>query len=145
MDARPSTGNQSLTTKGYAHWDSAPEDVVNFRISKAGHVELDRYPLQAETEEQVITLHPLLHITGNVTSKETGSLLEEFTIVTGTDMIPADRPIGWRYWKMQTYANGAYDIKIEPDQYLKIEADGHLPVVSPLFTDEGGNQQLMPP
>jgi beta-lactamase regulating signal transducer with metallopeptidase domain len=128
--------------EGYALWNSAPEDVVNFRISKAEYVGLDRYPLQAGTEEQVITLHPLLHITGNVTSKETGSLLETFTIVTGTDMIPADRPVGWHYWKIQTYTDGAYDIKIEPNQYLKIEAEGHLPVLSPLFTGASGNQQF---
>lgn len=137
------TLDKRLTTdaEGRFEWCGAPPDAVAYDILKEGHMANRNLALIAAAEEQVITLHPELWITGRVTDAKTGEPIKEFSIRYGYLFANSDST-HWSEDEPTAYANGEYRYKFdEPMQgyLLQVVAKGHTPQTSRVFrSDEGG-------
>ncbi len=136
------TLEQRMTTgpDGRFEWNGAPADTVRFSILKQGYMAHRRYELNASAEELVVTLLPLLSISGTVTDAESGKPLPEFAIREGYQFEGSDQV----YWSRNppiTFRDGKFSRSFgEPRQghFLQVVARGYLPATSRAFrSDEG--------
>lgn len=125
---------------GRVSWDGAPPDSIEYSILKSGYMAQRDYVLSASEEEHVVTLNPLLKISGSVTDAETGAEIPEFALQVGHDYTSGrtywsrDEPIGYQDGRYEF----TFDEPINGGYLLQIVAPGYLPATSrSLQPDEG--------
>jgi RNA polymerase sigma factor (sigma-70 family) len=126
--------------EGRCVWTSAPPDVVQFNIGKAGFQNRNKSDhrlsfLPSETE-QIVTLVPSLHVHGTAVDADTGEPITKFKITPGvfpeTVVTPGVIPEKvteptWQVWQAITFTNGQYDLPLESSiDVLRIEAEDYV-------------------
>ncbi|MCA9440652.1 MAG: carboxypeptidase regulatory-like domain-containing protein, partial [Candidatus Omnitrophica bacterium] len=131
-------------SEGRFEWDSAPHQPVQFSFySSEGYGrKSETLGPTAEGEEHTIVLNAPLTVRGTVVDAKTGKPLESFQVIQGIgwDQGP-DRPPSWQHRNAQPGSDGKYSISFTqdyPKHYVRIEAEGYLPGVSPPFTSDMG-------
>lgn len=119
----------------------APADTVMFDISADGHRYVSGHSLKASDGEATVTMRPQLKIAGRVTDAETGRPIDHFRVIAGHDVWER-RPPSWDFRRPQPATNGQYDAGLKSSDdvlrsYVRIEADGYAPAISPAFTSSG--------
>jgi beta-lactamase regulating signal transducer with metallopeptidase domain/thiol-disulfide isomerase/thioredoxin len=139
-------GNRSLEFRvdtpadGRITWDGAPPDTVLYDIGKAGYMSSRHVAIKPEGEEHVVTLHPVLEISGRVTDARTGEAIKDFTVTHGYQFATSTKT----YWDRDqgiAARDGKYSYKFDEPMkgyFLKVAAPGYLPATSRMFlTTEG--------
>ncbi len=121
-------------------WEDAPGDEVLFDLGKQGFMSVRQKTIKASDEEVTITLLKPLKVGGSVVDDETGKPVEAFTVTPGIDWGNGRAP----YWELQSarrQSSGRYEFEFGEPRHghlVRIEADGYLPVNSPMFKDDQG-------
>ena len=136
--------------EGRVWWKSAPADTVLCDTFHQGYISSRRVPVKAGEVETVITLHPELVITGNVTDAQTGKPIPKFSIRNGYILRNSDR-FYWSRDEGPSFSDGKYSFKFdEPSEAYALQfiAPGYLPAESRQFRLDEGKQtfdiQLQP-
>ncbi|MHC4499767.1 MAG: carboxypeptidase regulatory-like domain-containing protein, partial [Planctomycetota bacterium] len=125
-------------SEGYFEWNDAPKDEVFFNISKEGYIPVVALALSASAQVHIIEMYWSLRIGGDVLDAESGEPVKAFKLVPGT-MQRQDSRIEWSYGSAKTFAGGQYETRFSEHNYgyfVRIEADGYLPAVSEMFSQE---------
>ncbi|HSV13939.1 MAG TPA: sigma-70 family RNA polymerase sigma factor, partial [Tepidisphaeraceae bacterium] len=134
-------GNRALvwSTKtdrqGHFAWPNAPTDPMEFIASKKNFAALQGAEVKAGNGPVTLTLHPPLHITGNVIDAETKQPIPAFRVVYGIRWTGQDDVI-WQSQDARSISNGKYEAHItnfSNGGRLRVEADGYLPEQSRLI------------
>lgn len=137
---------ESSDAEGLAVIVNAPNEEVVYNISKKGFAAINKQVLKPSDQEQEIVLFKRGKLVGAVVDAETGEAIKEFKLIKG---IQRYRP-GNLYWKTlkptwqshsgKKVTGGRYEqpFNYHVDGYaVKIEAEGYLPQVSPIFYNKG--------
>jgi beta-lactamase regulating signal transducer with metallopeptidase domain len=120
---------------GRFEWRDAPGDKVLYNTTKQGYMSLREVAMTADGAEAVLTVAPVLAISGRVTDAETGQPLATFRVVQG--VVFANNPrIAWLERNAAEFRGGRYTVRhSEPyDGYaVRIEAPGYKPAESRVF------------
>lgn len=130
---------------GHFHWNEAPADAVTFNVGSQTlrGITIDLMP----DKENVVKLGAVVRIRGSVTDAETGRPIEDFHLTPGivfNDGQQVNWQPGWNF-DIGKKHGGFFDF---PDTWsypgfaVRIEAKGHLPVVSDIIKPEDGDAQL---
>ena len=131
--------------EGRALWDSAPDDAVQYDVYAKDYMSVRNKALVAGDAEQVITLPPVLTISGAVTDAETGKDIPAFTAVYGIQW-ENRQDISWQRGNnggVVVAADGYYECQFTnsyPGHLVRIEAEGYQPAVSRAFKSDEGAQ-----
>lgn len=119
--------------KGLAAWNEAPADEIEYSVSKDGYARAELRAAPAETEH-VVTLHPLLRISGTVTSATSGEPIEAFQVVPVT-FLSANSPFIPRSLAKSAKAgrfsvefarpNVGHSVQIEAPGFLTVRSKSH--------------------
>ncbi len=140
-------------------WDSAPDGELRFFIHKSGYMSLRDLKLEANNEEQVVTLPPALVVSGTV-KNENGQMIPRFKIICGWPskyFEPITLKENWnpswstfeRDWL--TFVGGNYRHSFgeplifgmqNPGYLLKFEAEGYTSFTSRLIAPDEGEIQI---
>jgi hypothetical protein len=126
--------------EGRFEWKEAPADEVLVDIGKQNYMSVRRNPMTASDQEYVVTMHPVLHIRGRVTDKETGQSIPRLTITPGIAW-SSGQPVLWERDVTKAFTDGRYEITFGEPRYghlIRVEAEGYLPEVSRAFEDGEG-------
>jgi hypothetical protein len=143
-------GNRSLEwrvntdSQGRFQWDDAPADEVLIDMGKQGFMYIRHRGMTASQEEQVITLMPMLRVSGRIVDKATGQPIAKATILPGIDW-GGGQPVSWDRCAAKPCTDGRYDITfIDPraGHLVRIQADGYLPEDSRPISDGEGEVTL---
>lgn len=131
-----------LTTdeNGNFVWADAPADEVQAEVTKQGFAELRSAPLKAG-KENVVRMQPPTRFSGKVVDKETGKLIENFTVVDGYLVMP-DRPefLTWNSRVAETGKNGVFERSFDQSEInviVRVEAEGYYPADSDAISTDG--------
>jgi hypothetical protein len=136
------TLEQRMTTgpDGRFEWNGAPADIVRYSIRKQGYMAHRGYELNALVEDHVVTMHPLLVISGTVTDTKSGQPLANFAIREGYQFL-MDARVYWSRDEPIAFRDGKFSRSFgEPmeKRFLQVVARGYLPATSRAFrSDEG--------
>jgi beta-lactamase regulating signal transducer with metallopeptidase domain/thiol-disulfide isomerase/thioredoxin len=125
---------------GRVVWRSAPPDAVLCDIGKTGYMAARKVPIKPGEEEQVVTLHPVLEITGRVTDARTGKPIEAFKVTHGYQFANSSQT----YWNNDgalPASDGKYSYKFDEPMkgyLLQVVAEGYRPATSRLFASTEG-------
>jgi hypothetical protein len=114
---------------GRITWNGAPPDTVLYDIGKRGYMSTRNVAIKAGGDEFVVTLYPVLEISGMVTDAQTGEPIKDFTVTHGYQFQGNPRT----YWDRDPGIDGndgRYTYKFdEPMQgyVIKVVAEGYLP------------------
>ena len=123
---------------GHFAWTDAPSDGVTFSLNKSGYRYLYNKELTASPDEQMLTMLPSPRASGTVTDAITHQPIDNFTIVPGTGYWQGVPPF-FSFDNAKQFKGGTYDFPIGANNdtlasYVRIEAKGYKPVVSPPIT-----------
>jgi uncharacterized GH25 family protein len=122
--------------EGRLVWDSAPAQEVIYSISHYGYETVRSQPLKADGQEQVITLHKHLQISGHVVDFDAQTPIVAFRVIPG--VLHVDH-YDWNQGLVTSGQNGTYAVAL-PKQDLphvvRVEADGYYPEISRPFQEE---------
>ena len=128
-------------------WENAPNSKVTYKFEIPGRMSRKFLWLEPSDEPYKYVMHPVLEVSGSVTSKSSGKAISEFTVVTGKWSQPHLKAVKdpkkgggivWALHDARSMKNGSYRVRINETQgkhYLKIEAPGYKPAVSRAFND----------
>jgi RNA polymerase sigma factor (sigma-70 family) len=120
---------------GRFEWRGAPGDNVLYSVLKDGYMSRRDVPMTPDGAEAVITVAPVLAISGRVTDAETGQPLSTFRVVRG--LVFANNPrIVWLQRDAAEFRGGRYTVgHREPyaGYAVRIEAPGYKPAESRVF------------
>jgi RNA polymerase sigma factor (sigma-70 family) len=122
----------------------APPDAVEFSVTKDGYENLigqDSASLTAADTETILTMRSLPVAQGTVVDADTGKPIPNFDLVTGWTF-HAGYPPFYMFDHTKTFSKGQYKMTINGhsevvNYYLRVEADGYAPAVSPPFRTSG--------
>jgi beta-lactamase regulating signal transducer with metallopeptidase domain len=113
-----------------------PADGAEFGFSKEGYEYVSNVPLSASDKEYKFTLRAPVRIVGLVVDADTGTQLDKFTLMTGTDYEDGRAP-SWNRWAARTLIKeGRFETTLKQAEFawrLRVEAEGYLPAVSRIF------------
>ena len=129
-------------SEGRFVWDSAPADRVVVGAGKLGYSSVDNVTINpSDDKDIVITLNRggALRIKGTVVDQQTGKPISSFRIIPavmgGNEIWLLDQAINGRDGRFQ------FGPTLGNEQHLfRIEAEGYLPVVSPVYSRNGGER-----
>jgi RNA polymerase sigma factor (sigma-70 family) len=134
-------GHQSLDARfntdkdGRFEWRDAPGDAVLYSAFKDGYMSRRNFAMTADGAEAVVTVDPVLTISGKVSDAETGQPLSTFRVVRG--MVFANNPrIAWQQRDAAEFRDGHYSVRhSEPfaGYAVRIEVPGYKPAESRVF------------
>jgi len=120
---------------GRFEWRDAPGDAVLFSAFKDGYMSLRKLAMTAGGAEPVVTVNPVLVISGQVTDAGTGRPLKTFRVVRG--LVFENNPsVAWRARDASEFTGGSYTIRhSEPyaGYAVRIEVPGYKPAESRVF------------
>jgi len=132
---------RDTNAQGLWVWDWAPDDAVVCDILKRGYMSLRNQSLTARDEEYVLTLHRPLEISGRVVDAESKEPIKAFRIVPGLAWGREGDSPSWMRYRIKNGRDGTYSHQFSepyPQYFVRIEAEGYLPVASRSFSaDEG--------
>ena len=133
----------STDENGCYEWNWAPEDEIQYTISKPGWTAIRDYPMSPRDEEYEITMYPPLTISGKVVNAETKEPVTSFTVITGI-IFENSTDVYWEIRNTTQWNDGTGTFKCTFDEargghQLRVTADGYAPVESRKFTNEEGN------
>jgi hypothetical protein len=140
----------STNADGYFEMPDAPSDPLMFQFDKEGY-ENPEQSLTAGVQNQVVTLLPLPQFSGAVTDAVTGQPISKFQLRNGALWPGWGRPIFSE--NTTPFQNGHYTLQAGGfggevlGWYVRIEADGYLPVTSEAAHGKGAvkfDAQLRP-
>ncbi len=122
----------------------APPDTVEFSVTKDGYENLigqDSASLTAADSETTLTMRSLPVAEGTVVDAGTGKPIPNFELVTGWTF-HAGYPPFYMFDHTKTFSNGHYKMTINGhsevvNYFLRAEADGYAPAVTPPFRSSG--------
>jgi beta-lactamase regulating signal transducer with metallopeptidase domain/thiol-disulfide isomerase/thioredoxin len=127
-------------TDGRVSWTSAPAETVLYDIGKTGYMSARHVAINPSEDEFVVTLNPILEISGTVTDKTTGNAIEKFQINHGYEF-EGNTQTYWDRDEGAKYTSGKYSYKVEEPMrayHLRVVAAGYQPATSRGFaTNEG--------
>lgn len=134
-----------LTTDkdGRATWDSAPSDSVQYGFQKKDFASLGGVELVADGQEHVVTLPRPVTVSGTVVDKATGAPISAFRVVPVLDWLRGGIPYIERGQSFPAQ-DGRFEWKADRTDvgnYVRIEADGYVPAMSPMFRVADGEKQ----
>ena len=132
----------STDSEGRFEWTDAPSDEVLVDVFEDGYMSTRRQALTAGETEPVITLVPVLSISGTVVDDETGEPVEQFRLIEGIRWDDV-RPPYWSRDNAKTQRDGRYEVSFDypyPGHLVRIEAEGYVPAVSRVFKSDEGEQ-----
>jgi Carboxypeptidase regulatory-like domain len=116
-------------------WASAPADEASYSISRPGYESALAQKLKADGQEQVITLHKHLHISGRVLDFATRAPITAFRVVPG--VLHVDHH-DWNQALVTLGHNGRYALAVptrDLPHLVRVEADGYYPETSQTFQE----------
>jgi beta-lactamase regulating signal transducer with metallopeptidase domain/thiol-disulfide isomerase/thioredoxin len=125
---------------GRVVWRNAPPDTVLCDIGKTGYMASRNVPIKPGEDEQLVTLHPVLEISGRVTDARTGKAVEAFKITHGYQFANSSQT----YWNNDgalPATDGKYSYKFDEPMkayLLQVAAAGYRPATSRLFESTEG-------
>jgi peroxiredoxin/protocatechuate 3,4-dioxygenase beta subunit len=132
-------GERKVTNDaGVFLWDSAPEDEVVFDLlpsggNTSGFRTLRNQTLKPDDTEHIFTLQPSLKVSGKVFDAKTRNPIPQFKIHKGRRSAGSNR-IYWYNNRLTMAQNGFFENSYNDESYdffIKIEADGYAPKISP--------------
>ncbi len=128
---------------GRFEWRSAPKDVVRYNIGKEDFMGIQP-ELTASGQEQTVTLHPKLVISGRVTDAGTGRPVSKFRVVQGWKWGRGRRDeINWSEKMAIEGTGGQYKVsfdEVRAGAFLRIDAPDYKSAVSRAFQANEGSQ-----
>lgn len=121
-------------------WIGAPADEFICSISHEGYMALNNCKLIASEQEMVFTLYPSLIVKGTVVDAETGKPIDKIRVIQGIQF-EEDSHLAWQNHDVKTFADGRYEMSFtspESGHAFRMEADGYLPIVSPIYRNDQG-------
>jgi uncharacterized GH25 family protein len=122
----------------------APPDAMEFQISKQGYRDKVRQIITrpADGSEAVVTLDPEIKISGTVVDAETKKPIEKFRVITGYALWEGHPP-SFSFERAKPFTDGRYAYTSDAHEqviacYVRIEAEGYTPAVSPPIRGGGG-------
>ncbi len=131
---------------GHFDWPHAPSDATALELFKSG---FDTAITTAKAGESSLTikLHPIFTASGRVVDAQTGGTIRKFTLIPGV-LTNTNTKMLWRNMQ-KNFDGGTYSHsfpqshvqdfreRAQRQYFLRIEADGHLPVDTPIFGTDG--------
>ena len=122
----------------------APPDALEFQISKEGY----RYRIRemitppADGSEVIVTLQPEIKLSGAVVDAETKKPIEKFRVIEGCSLWEGHPPF-FSFQSARPFTDGKYEFKSDAHEqvvacYVRIEAEGYTPAISPAIRGGGG-------
>jgi protocatechuate 3,4-dioxygenase beta subunit len=121
--------------KGRVSWNSAPPDAVEYAFSKEGFARLSDVAIVADGTEHLVTLTKPVTVRGTVVDKNTGRPIKRFRVVPVLGWLSGGTPFIRRENAFEAN-DGEFEWKVsrtDTGHYVRIEADGHMPVMSEMF------------
>lgn len=121
--------------QGRVSWDSAPPDAVAYAFSKEGFARMTDVAIVADGTEHLVTLVKPVTVRGTVVDKNTGRPIKSFRVVPVLDWLSGGTPFVVRSDAFEAM-NGEFEWKVsrtDTGHYVRVEADGHMPVMSEMF------------
>jgi beta-lactamase regulating signal transducer with metallopeptidase domain/thiol-disulfide isomerase/thioredoxin/DNA-binding beta-propeller fold protein YncE len=125
---------------GRVVWHSAPPDTVLCSIGKTGYMAARDVPIKPGEEEQLITLHPVLEISGRVTDAITAEPIDTFKVTHGYQFANSSQT-RWSNDGALPASDGKYSYKFDEPMkgyLLQVVAAGYRPATSRLFESTEG-------
>ena len=143
-------GMESLRWEGKTDRDGrfvmpdAPPDAIEFAINKTGYRDLigqNDASLTAGDREIVLTMKEQPKVSGRVVDADTGAPISNFQLITGW-VFWAGHPPFFMFDRANKFTNGNYHLTMDCHSevltfYIRIEADGYAPALSPPFDTSG--------
>ncbi|MHC4646745.1 MAG: carboxypeptidase regulatory-like domain-containing protein, partial [Planctomycetota bacterium] len=123
---------------GYFEWSEAPTDEVIFGFSRKGYIPVANLGLLPSTAEHIIEMYRALRIAGSVVDADTNQRVLEFRLIPGARWREGGRT-SWDHDSAKRFEHGRYESTFGKARYgyfIRIEADGYMPAVSRMFTEE---------
>lgn len=130
---------------------NAPDEEVIYSISKEGFADFRNMILNPSDKEQEVVLFKPGRLVGKVVDPETGEAIKEFRVIEGIQKSSPKHSfwksggVTWQNNSGKKVTGGRYVLPFNyhVDGYaVKIEADGYLPQVSPIFYNKGVTVQF---
>jgi len=133
--------NTKTNESGRFVWESAPPDKVRIGVYKSKYMS-SREDVKTRDQEYEIVLAPQLTVYGNVTDAETGRPIDKFTATKGIQWQNNDS-VSWQSgsYSVKDCSGGKYNMEFNspyPGHLIRIDAEGYLPAVSRVFSDDEG-------
>jgi len=125
-------------SQGYFEFNDAPKDKVLFSISKEDYMSINFYPMSPAEDEYVIILYKHLQISGKVIDADSNKPVNNFQLIPGIKFESSDL-VYWLRDDAINFTNGRYKYTFKnkyDGYYIRIEADGYVPGVSPELYDK---------
>jgi protocatechuate 3,4-dioxygenase beta subunit len=120
---------------GRFEWRDAPGDPVLYSAFEQGYMSRRNLTMTAGGAEAVVTVDPVLVISGKVTDAETGRPLPTFRLVRGL-LFENNPKVSWMMRDAAEFSGGFYTVRhSEPyaGYVVRIEAPGYKPAESRVF------------
>jgi len=127
-------------SQGLFEWDEAPADEVLFDMGKEGYMSVRKFGMSPSVDEYVIVMYRPLRVSGSVVDADSNEPIGEFRLLSGFVWEEGRSPY-WDERSVKRFRGGEYEVEFnEPREgyAIRIEADGYLPGVSEVFTDDQG-------
>lgn len=128
-------------SEGYFEWNDAPKDEVLFDMYKKGYMSVRKFSMSASDDEYIVTMYPPLRVSGEVVDADSNEPIRSFKLIPGIKWEKDDR-ISWEQSRAIKLADGRYEFKFphpHDGHIIRIEADGYMPGISRVFTDDEGD------
>jgi hypothetical protein len=140
---------QYVDDDGNWSWTWAPNDEVDFSILRTGYQSIRGLNLKPQDEPYVFRMRLPLEIRGRITDAETGETIRNIMMVTGGNFDGRNPQIA-SYWNEnnpsrfldRNYRALFTEPRTDGGHHFRIEAEGYVPFVSEMFTDDQGALQF---
>ncbi len=120
--------------------EGLPHDEIFYDVVVKGYSSVRNFSMTGGQEDVLITLNPLLEISGHVVDAQTGEPINDFKILNGIDWGKGGA-IHWNRREPLSFKDGEFEVSYSfpyPSRLLRIEAEGYLPGISRgIKSDEG--------
>jgi len=115
----------------------APDDAIEFMIDKDGYQTLIATSLVAGAAETTLTMPVQPTVRGTVADADTGQPIARFQLFCGRTFEIGSPPF-YDFSQPKVFTNGTYEFAVDSQNeaaayYLRVEADGYAPSVTPPF------------
>ena len=129
-------------------WNAAPPDEVSFQVSARRYMYISDLVMSPREEDYVITLSPLMPVTGKVADALTGAPITTFKARIGVRT--SEGSIYWIRGRRRTFTmvEGEYRCRIQQvlrgqrGYVIRIEAEGYISQISNVFHGDEGELRL---
>lgn len=134
--------NAATSRDGRFEMADAPIDSFTLQVSKEGY-QYKRATVRPADPETIIRLSPIVRVKGVVSDAATGKPLQRFNVIPGVALWTY-RPPFFEFERPREFKNadGHYELELQHSSdavagYVRIEADGYTPFVSPALKESG--------